>query len=234
MKAVRYDTRERSQKLEAMQPQARERLDKRGVSSLSDRELLMVLLGTGSKGKPVGILAEEVLTLMDRDRTGLSVSDLTLLQGMGSAKAATVLASLELGKRLYGFRSRKVGSPGDLYPLVQHWADRKQEHFMCATLNGAHDLIDVRVISRGLINRAIVHPREVFADAVSDRACAVLVAHNHPSGHLEPSREDIDVTRKLKEAGRILGIPLLDHLIFSETGYYSFVEHGIIAPDRDE
>ncbi len=212
-------------------PQARERLDERGVRALSDLDLVMILLGTGMKGKPVAILAEEVLHLIDHEREKLDCALLRKSAGVGKAKASTILASLELGRRIFGPRGNRISSPGDFFPLVRHRADRKQECFVCASLNGAHEVIGVRVISKGLVNRTMVHPREVFADAITDRACAVAVAHNHPSGRLDPSPEDMEITRKLKKAGDFLGIPLLDHIVFSESGYFSFVEHGLLDPE---
>ena len=113
-----------------------------------------------------------------------------------------------------------------MLPAIRHYADRKQEHFLSVSLNGAHEIIAVRVVSIGLVNRTIVHPREVFADPLTDRAAAVVVAHNHPSGQVQPSMEDRDVTRRLKSAGDTLGMKLLDHVVFSTLGYYSFLEHG--------
>lgn len=234
MKSWYADLRDAAKPGGSGQPRARERMDQRGASSLSDQELVMILLGTGMRGRPVTTLAQEVLGILDGGKEDLKLPELTALAGMGSAKAATILAALELGRRLFGFRQRVVRSPGDIYPLVRHWADRRQERFICATLNGAHEVIDVRVISTGLINRTVVHPREVYADAITDRACAIAVAHNHPSGRLEPSQEDIEITQKLAQAGQIIGLPLLDHIVFSDEGYFSFVEQGLLVPGRDE
>jgi DNA repair protein RadC len=106
--------------------------------------------------------------------------------------------------------------------LIRHYADRKQERFLSVSLNGAHEVINVRVVTVGLVNRTIVHPREVFADPLSDRCSAICVCHNHPSGNLEPSIEDDDVTTSLETAAAILGIRFLDHLIFSETAFFSY------------
>jgi DNA repair protein RadC len=208
----------------------RERLAREGPASLSDAELLAALLGTGMKGKSVHKLAEEVLSLLDRSKEVPETEMLSRLAGIGGAKASAVCAALELGRRLYGNRDRRIAAPGDIWPVVSHWADRKQERFICCSLNGAHVLIAARVVSVGLVNRAVVHPREVFADPITDRACAIIVAHNHPSGRLEPSPEDREITRRLKEASDTLGIALLDHLIFSRDGYFSFVEQGLLEP----
>jgi DNA repair protein RadC len=208
----------------------RERLAREGPAALSDAELLAALLGTGMRGKSVHSLAEEVLGLLDSSKDVPDTVDLARLAGIGEAKASAVCAALELGRRLYGVRERKIASPGDVWPIVAHWSDRKQERFICCSLNGAHELIAARVVSVGLVNRTVVHPREVYADPITDRACAVIVAHNHPSGRLEPSPEDREITCRLKEAADTLGIALLDHVIFSSSGYFSFVEHGILEP----
>ena len=218
----------------AIHPQVRERLAREGAASLSDSELLEALLGTGTRGKGVAQLAEETLALLDSGRGVPDAEAFARLAGIGGAKASAVCAALELGRRLYGVRDRKVASPKDVWPIVSHWSDRKQERFICCSLNGAHELIAARVVSVGLVNRTVVHPREVYADPITDRACAVIVAHNHPSGRLDPSPEDRDITERLKAAADTLGIALLDHLIFSSSGYYSFVEHGLLEPPRPE
>jgi len=119
-----------------------------------------------------------------------------------------------------------VRAPSDILPVVERFAERRQECFLSISLNGAHEITATRIVTVGLVNRTVVHPREVFADPITDRAAAVIVAHNHPSGSLEPSAEDSEVTRRLVSAGQLLGIPVLDHIIFSSRGYYSFLEHN--------
>jgi DNA repair protein RadC len=215
-------------------PRSRERLAREGAASLSDAELLAVLLGTGMRGKSVRALADEVLTIIDAERGAPEAKALGALSGIGEAKAGAVCAAIELGRRLFGFRDRKITSPRDVWPLVSHWSDRKQERFICCSLNGAHELIAARIVSIGLVNRTVVHPREVFADPITDRACAVIVAHNHPSGRLDPSQEDREITQRLRDAADTLGIALLDHIIFSGEGFYSFVEHGLLDPAAPE
>jgi DNA repair protein RadC len=211
-------------------PMARERLAREGPAALSDLELICALLGTGTRGKRVLELAEEVLGLIDKGASMPEADVLARIAGIGGAKSGAICAALELGRRLYGARDIKITSPGDVWPVVAHWADRKQERFICCSLNGAHELVAARVVSIGLVNRTVVHPREVYADPITDRACAIVVAHNHPSGRLEPSSEDREITARLKAAADTLGIALLDHLIFSRQGYYSFVEHGLMEP----
>jgi DNA repair protein RadC len=106
--------------------------------------------------------------------------------------------------------------------------DRQQEYFFSIPLNGAHEVINIKTVSKGILNRTIIHPREVFAEAITHRAASIIIAHNHPSGNLEPSKEDKEITYRLQKAGILLGIELLDHIVFSRKGYYSFLEEGEI------
>ncbi len=202
----------------------RERLRNFGSHALKDTELLAILLGTGTKNRDVLQLANEVLPIIDSHWEELDAARLQKFTGIGEAKAGLVIAALEFVRRRIRPQGVKIGTPKDVIPLVSHLADRKQEHFICVSLNGAHEVIAVRVITIGLVNSAQVHPREVFSDALCDRACAVILAHNHPSGSLTPSDEDLRVTRTLKKAGDILGIKVLDHIIFSMQGFYSFAD----------
>ena len=120
----------------------------------------------------------------------------------------------------------RISTPQDIYPALLEFVSKRQEHFIVVTLNGSHAVINVRVVSIGLVNRTVVHPREIFYPAVQDNAVSIIVAHNHPSGNLEPSKEDIEITDKVKKAGEIMGIQLLDHLIISKNGLFSLSEAG--------
>ncbi len=120
----------------------------------------------------------------------------------------------------------KISSPSDIYPVLKKYHNKKQEHFLVLTLDGSHQVIRVNIATIGILNRAIIHPREVFIPAIKDNACSIVIAHNHPSGTLEPSKEDRDITYRLIEAGKLLGIEVLDHVIISKKGYYSFLEEG--------
>lgn len=214
--------------IDRIKPDVRERVRKKGAKNLSDSELLAITLRTGTRGTPVLNLAARVIRELDRSRPEAVYETLCGIEGMGETKASAVLAALELGRRYSGSHQRKVRTAADIYPLVSHFADRNQEQFICASLNGAHEVIAIRVVSIGILNKTIVHPREVYGDPLSDRAAAIVVCHNHPSGQLEPSEEDLNITRRLAEAGELLGINLLDHLILSPRGgYFSFVESGI-------
>lgn len=204
----------------------REKLLEKGAAALSDLELLAVLVGKGTKGHDVMSVAERILKTLDASQGKLSIEELQKIEGVGPAKAMLIDAALEFARRRIRPEGLKISFPPDVLPLIQHYADRKQEHFFCVSLNGANEVIAHRVVSVGLVNKTQVHPREVFADPITDRAAAVIAAHNHPADDLIPSKEDREITRKLLEAGEVLGIRLLDHIIFNRKGYYSFLEHG--------
>jgi DNA repair protein RadC len=206
--------------------QPREKLIRSGPAALSDQELLAVLLNAGIQGKNVTVLARELQECLDREKEIPSVKELCLIAGVGKAKACSVVAMLELGRRRWGAAGTRIKHPQDIYGLIHHHANRRQERFICLSLNGAHEVLAVRIVTVGLVNRTIVHPREVYADPILDRASAVIVAHNHPSGHLFPSPEDDEITGRLKSAAEILGLHLLDHVIFSETSYFSYRQSG--------
>ena len=210
-------------------PQAdrpREKSLRKGAQALSDQELLAVMIGKGTPGMDVMTLAKKLARVIDEKGLGVQVKDLNSFAGVGDAKATLILAAIEFARRRIKPEGAKIVTPADILLHVRHYADRKQEHFLCASINGANEILNIRVVSIGLIDRTHVHPREVFADALSDRASAIIVAHNHPSGGLEPSVADNKVTEQLKAAGQIIGITLLDHVIFDRTGYYSFLEAG--------
>ncbi|HOM02162.1 MAG TPA: DNA repair protein RadC [Acetivibrio sp.] len=204
----------------------REKLLERGVGYLSDLELLAVLIGNGTKDCNVMTVAGRILKVLDRGCDNVSAKELQEIEGVGPAKSAVIAAALEFARRRIRPEGIKITFPSDILPLISYMSDRKQEHFICVSLNGASEVIATRVVSVGLVNNVQVHPREVFADPITDRATAVIVAHNHPSGSLVPSHEDIEVTKRLKEAGDTLGIKLIDHIIFSRKGYFSFIENG--------
>ncbi|HKL60151.1 MAG TPA: DNA repair protein RadC, partial [Sphaerochaeta sp.] len=188
----------------AVHDRPRERMVSGGAESLSDLELLAILIGSGSKERPVNSIAKQLLEVMDK-KALVSHDDLRTIPGLGMAKTTLICAALELGRRRLPAKKRQISTPGDIYPLISHYAGRMQEHFISVALNGAHEVLSVNVCSIGLVNRTLVHPREVFVEAVRQRATAILVAHNHPSGNLEPSVEDRDVTRRLRQAGDIIG-----------------------------
>src|SRR5205085_8752915 len=178
------------------------------------------------RGTNVMTLAGKLRTVIDEKGLKVTAEDLTQFGGVGPAKATLILAAMEFTRRRIKPDGAKIETPADLLPHIRHYADRKQEHFLCASINGANEILNIRVVSIGLIDRTPVHPREVFADAISDRAAGVIVAHNHPNGGLEPSPSDVEITHQLKAASAIAGIELLDHIIFNKAGYFSFLEQG--------
>jgi DNA repair protein RadC len=204
----------------------RERLSIMGPAYLTDKELMSVLIGSGIKGKGVTALAEEVLRLLDINNYTIDFKTLRQVSGLGTARAALISAALEFCRRIFCPGHFKISFPRDVLPIVRHYAARRQEYFLCLSLNGAQEVIANRVVSIGLLNKTVVHPREVFADPITDRAASIICAHNHPSRNVIPSNEDRDVTFMLKKAGNILGIKLLDHIIFSAEEYFSFQEQG--------
>lgn len=210
------------------QDRPREKMQTKGPEALSDLELLAVLLGSGTKGHDVMKVAGRILKALDGNPNQVSLKELQKIEGVGLAKATLIAAALEFARRRIRPEGLKISFPADVLPLIQNYADRKQEHFICVSINGANEVIKSRVISVGLVNKTHVHPREVFADPITDRASAIIVAHNHPVGELTPSAEDKEITEQLKSAGDILGIRLLDHIIFNHKGYFSFLESGVL------
>jgi DNA repair protein RadC len=204
----------------------REKLQAKGAEALSDLELLAILLGSGIQGHDVMTVASQILKVLDDQNEKYSLEELQKIEGVGLAKATLIAAALEFARRRIRPEGLKIKQPTDVLPLISYLADRKQEHFIGISLNGANEVIASRVITVGLVNATQIHPREVFADPISDRACALIIAHNHPSGSLVPSQEDVAMTKRLKTAGETVGIRLMDHIIFNQKGYYSLMEHG--------
>ena len=205
----------------------REKLIERGAVALTDHELLAVLIGKGSRRHDAITLAQKMIPVIDEKGAKLSVDDLAKFDGIGNTKAALILAAIEFSRRRIRPEGIRIETPSDLVPHIRHYVDRKREHFLCASVNGANEIIDIRVVSIGLVDRSHVHPREVFADPLTDRASAVILAHNHPVGVLTPSEQDIETTKRLQQAGKIMGITVLDHIIFNSTEYFSFLENDI-------
>lgn len=206
----------------------REKLLSGGVERLTNEELLAVMLGSGVAGKDVRKLAHEIARIIETDFPDITLEKLCAVHGMGTVKASQIVAALTLSRRLLVPDPRTVSSARNVYDLMRVHALKKQEHFWLLTLDGASKIIRLKTLFIGTLTQSIVHPREVFAEAIADRAAAIIVVHNHPSGSLVPSEADKNVTRRLAEAGQLLGIELKDHLIISSRGYYSFSEEGLV------
>jgi DNA repair protein RadC len=204
----------------------REKLLVRGPEALSDTEVISLLIGSGQQGNNVESIAGTLVHMLAGGCRIPTFEELIDVRGVGGAIASRLCAAFELGRRVFVPRGTSIRTPEDAFNVVRHIGDRNQEHFLVLTLNGAHELIRSNLVSIGLVNRTVIHPREVYAPALEDRAAAIIVAHNHPSGNLEPSLDDEEVTERLNEAGELLGIRLLDHVIFASDSYSSFVQEG--------
>lgn len=212
----------------------RERMAALGVEMLSDTELIAILLNTGSKGRNVLELAWDLLNSAGtlRSLRMMSLNEISAIDGIGESKGARVLAAMELGRRAALEDKRfmpKISSSKDVLDfLADEMRSLEQETVRVLLLNTKHMLLHSAVISVGGLNYSPIHPREVYKQALKFSAAGIILVHNHPSGEAAPSEQDIKLTKRLKEAGEIMGIPLLDHLIIAETGYYSFSEENII------
>ena len=206
----------------------RERLLKLGGESLSAQEILALILGRGTKGESVMVTSQKLLSRFGNLKgiVNASVEELSEIKGIGLAKAAQIKAALELSKRLEADVGDKpkplLKSPEDVAAAVRSkLKGKRKEHFLVLCLDTRNRLINCRPVSMGSLDTSIVHPREVFKEAVSSSAAAVIFVHNHPSGDPEPSREDIELTRRLAKAGEIIGIDVLDHIIVCDKSYLS-------------
>lgn len=216
----------------------RERLREVGAGALSVRELIAILVGSGTEGRSAVDVAGELLMVADGSLRRLGTApaaELMRVRGVGWAVAARLAAALELGRRMAREETRertRIRGPGDVYErCAPSLRDLAHEEFRVLLLNTQHAVTREVVVTRGILDASVVHPREVFKAAVVESAAAVILVHNHPSGEPTPSAEDREVTRQLVEAGRVLGIPVLDHVVIGDGRYVSFVESGLmLAP----
>jgi DNA repair protein RadC len=210
----------------------RERLIKDGPNSLSNQELLAIVLRTGTKNESVLQISNQLLSKFDGLRLlmNASIEEISNIKGIGEAKAAQLIASFELGKRInrlqYDGRFNIKGPEDCAKFMMDEMRFLEQEHFICLYLNTKNQIIARETIFKGSLNASIVHPREVFKEALRRSACSIICLHNHPSGDPTPSREDIEVTKRLVECGKIIGIEILDHIIIGEHKYVSLKEKG--------
>lgn len=207
----------------------REKLEKYGVRKLANHELLAILLGSGIKNLNVLELSKKILKVINKAGIEkISLSNLLEVKGLGKAKAAQIIAVLELGKRLNTEHKPEILSSHDIWKFCADIRESKKEHFVAFYLDTQSFLIERQVISIGTLTSSLVHPREVFEPAIKLSAASIIVAHNHPSGRLEPSQADLVVTKRLKEAGNILGILLEDHIILDKKSSLSLKAEGLI------
>lgn len=203
----------------------REKLQARGAASLSDYELLMAMIGSGNAQADVTKIARDVQKLLKEKGSELMYEDLLTIKSLGPAKATQIMAGFELWRRQFEVSERPIiDSPEKAVQQLVDIRNKKQEYFVCLTLDGANRLIAKRIITIGTLTAGLVHPREVFAEAITDRAASIIIAHNHPSGSLTPSTADLEVTERLRESGQLLGIAVLDHIIITAKS------HALIEP----
>jgi len=212
----------------------RERLQALGAGNLSSQELLAIVLGRGVAGKPVMAIAQELMGRFG-SVNGISeatIEELSRIKGLGSAKAVQLKACFELARR------REMVSDGEDYTITNPQSvvkavrarikDKAKEHFMLITLNTRNKVTSIDSVSVGTLNASLVHPREVFREAIKQSASSVVLAHNHPSGDEAPSEEDLKITKRLVEAGKIIGIEVLDHIVIGKDAFCSFKEKGLM------
>ena len=198
----------------------REKLQAKGAASLSDYELLMAIIGSGNAQADVTKIARTTLRLLKEHHKSITFNQLQQVTGLGIAKCTEIIAAFELAERYNTLNSPAIiDSPEKAAFLLRDIRNKQQEHFVCLTLDGGNRLINIHEVSKGTLTASLVHPREVFRCAISDNAASIIVAHNHPSGNLEPSQADRQVTERLQEAGELLGIKLLDHIIVTKTSF---------------
>jgi len=199
----------------------REKMEKYGPSKLSDIELLAILLRTGTKDSNVLKLSQKILQKFKNEKfVNITISELKTIHGLGTAKACEIIACFELGKRiLKDKKSYILLSPKDVWERMEDIRGSKKEHFVVFYLDSRNQEIQREIISIGTLNESLVHPREVFEGAVKNNASSIIIAHNHPSGNIEPSQADIEITKKLVHAGKILDIRIIDHIIVANNSW---------------
>ena len=206
----------------------REKLLRKGPAALSDFELLEVVIGSGTKGAEVGYIAKQLQKVLRSSADALTVDKLIAIKGVSTATAGKILGALELARRHLVADSTPLLSQQDILGRLGDIRTKQQEYLVCLTLDGGQRLIAQRTITIGTLDAVLAHPREVFTDAIADRAASIIVAHNHPSGDPKPSQKDITFTQQLAAAGQLLGITLRDHLIITRTTHFSYRQHHLL------
>ena len=210
----------------------REKLIAKGVDNLKDSELLAILLRSGTTGKNVIEIASQILSKYSKKRLlQMTYDDLSKISGIDSAKATTLLAAFELSKRALEVNDTNlpvINTAKDAVAQFSDMRDLKKEHFVVLYLNAKNQLVHKETISMGTLNANLVHPREVFEPALKYSAAQIIAAHNHPSGDPKPSEDDLELTKRLTEAGKMMGIEIMDHVIVSKNSHFSFKEEKLI------
>lgn len=202
-----------------------------GLSYPNDQELIMLILGSGTKNMSIERISEKILKTISSTNPEKWVEKLCAIEGVGKSRALAIAAALELGRRHNRSPQAVVNSPGDIIPYVKQYSMQQSEHFVCITVNGAKEIISIRVLCIGNGNMAVLKPGEIFCEAVKERASGIVLCHNHPGGNCTPSKADIETTQTLIKAASLLGIALMDHIIITKNGYFSFLENDLIFPE---
>lgn len=205
---------------------------KNGLSYPDDRELIMLILGSGTKKMPIEIMAEKILKTLMATNPEHWVEKLCFIEGIGKSKALAIAAALELGRRMNRNPQAVVTKPVDVIPFIKQYAIQQSEHFVCVTVNGAKEILAIRVLCIGTGNMAVLKPCEIFSEAVKEHASGIIICHNHPGGCAYPSDADIETTKTLSRASHLLGIAMLDHIIITKNSYFSFLEHDLLPVDE--
>ncbi len=210
----------------------REKFITKGAGNLKDSDLLAILLRTGKAGKNVIEIASQILTKHSKKRLlQMTYDDLLKIKGIDSAKAMTLLAAFELSKRALEVNDSNlpiISTPKDVIAQLTELRENKREHFVALYLNARNQLVHKETISMGTLNTNLVHPREVFEPTLKYSAANIMIAHNHPSGDSKPSEEDMEITKRLVEVGKIMGVEVLDHIIITKNSHFSFKEEKLL------
>lgn len=206
----------------------REKLQRKGPAALSDFELLEVLIGAGTASANVSQIARQIQKLLSKGAGALNFDALVAIHGVSTAGAGRILAALELAQRHLVKGVQPLRTMAEIVAHLEDIRAKQQEYLIVLSLDGGQRLIAQRTATIGTLDAVMAHPREVFADALMDRAATILVAHNHPSGEAQPSQHDISLTQQLVAAGQLLGVALKDHVIVTKTDYFSFRQHHLL------
>ena len=205
----------------------REKFERYGVNKMTDHELLSLILGSGIKGVNVMQLSKRILSKISKEEPDLVL--LTSIKGLGKSKSMQILAALEIGKRMHKKEPAVIVSPSKVFEMCADIRSSRKEHLVVFYMNSGSKLISREVVSIGTLNESLLHPREVFEPAIRHSAAKILIAHNHPSGDVMPSPEDLVVTKRIRAAGELLGIELVDHIILTKGQYLSFRSQKLLS-----
>lgn len=206
----------------------REKLQRKGAAALSDFELLEVIIGAGTASADVSQIARQVQKILGKGPAEITFDNLLSIHGVSTAGAGRIIAALEVAKRHLVKNVEPLRTMGEIVAHLDDIRSKQQEYLVVLSLDGGQRLIAQRIITIGTLDVVLAHPREVFAEALVDRAASIIVAHNHPSGDPHPSPQDITLTQQLAASGQLLGVTLRDHLILTKTDYFSFRQHHLL------